>query len=842
MALEGKTLGRYQIVRLLGSGGMGDVYLAQDPRIGQQVAIKVIRAEQSPYLNTPEFQEAARLFQREARAIVKLDHPHILPLNDYGESRLGEQALIYLVMPYRPEGSLVRWGQQHYPDRLVPPDVVAHILHQAAQAIQHAHDHQVIHQDVKPSNFLLRERKEDPSHPDVLLADFGIARLATTTASISQAIRGTPTYMAPEQCVGEAVPASDQYALAVMAYELLTGRPPFQGNSMRIMYQHVNTPPEPPSKLSPHLSKELDDVIVTALSKRPEERFRSVTAFANAFQNAMQQIEAARAETRISAAPAPKITSILPDTPLIDATLAEAPTRITPSAEDVVLRPSGPIALTPAAVVREDPLAPGTQGWATEDTGPTAPPLPETLSLGVSDEPGSSDEAEGPPRSGPVTVPMPAPSGPIAPSGRQRTSKRRFILIAVSVLVVLALVAGGVAYAVPGLLPLFSRGATSGPGASSSAMVTIIPASKNLSNTFTLSGVTGTPDASKQQVGARLLSATTSAHSQTVNTTGQGTTPGTQASGLVALFNFQSSPMGFNAGSVWPNNASCERPMRPIDMVLDQTVTVPAAPQPGGYSSAVIAGHILEVGTIGNIPEISAGCYTFASLWGGATCDQVDQPNPCWIVDSVSDFTGGQDPQTYPAVAQSDINNAASDLESANKPNPQQVLQSQIKPNEQLVGTPQCTPKVSSDHQAGDQATQVTVTVTFTCTGEVYDHDGALMMATNLLMQQATADPGAGYVLVGKIKAAITTATLGNQGTVTITTTAEGLWAYQFTQAQQQALARLIAGKSKAEAQQLLTTQTGVASATIQLSGGNGQTLPSDPSKIRIVVQAVSGA
>lgn len=256
----------------------------------------------------------------------------------------------------------------------------------------------------------------------------------------------------------------------------------------------------------------------------------------------------------------------------------------------------------------------------------------------------------------------------------------------------------------------------------------------------------------------------------------------------------------------------------------------------------VIAGHILEVGTIGNIPEASAGCYTFASLWGGANCDQVDQPNPCWIVDSVSDFTGGQDPQTYTAVAQSDINNAASDLESANKPSPQQVLQSQIKPNEQLIGTPQCTPKVSSDHKAGDQATQVTVTVTFTCTGEVYDHDGALMMATNLLMQQAATDPGAGYVLVGKIKAAITTATLGNQGTVTITTTAEGLWAYQFTQAQQQALAHLIAGKSKTEAQQLLAAQTGVASAMIQISSGNGQTLPSDPSKITIVVQAVSGA
>src|SRR5438128_4768767 len=100
MSLEGQQIDRYRILRLLGSGGMGDVYLAEDPRIGQQVAIKVLRTELGPYPDEQAVQKAARLFQREAKAIVKLDHPHILPLYDYGEQHIGNAPVIYLVMPY----------------------------------------------------------------------------------------------------------------------------------------------------------------------------------------------------------------------------------------------------------------------------------------------------------------------------------------------------------------------------------------------------------------------------------------------------------------------------------------------------------------------------------------------------------------------------------------------------------------------------------------------------------------------------------------------------------------------------------------------------------------------
>jgi serine/threonine protein kinase len=296
MSLEGQHIGRYHLVRLLGSGGMGEVYLAEDAAIQRQIAIKVMRAEASPYPHASSTQEAARLFQREARAIALLDHPHILPLYDYGEMTTNEATIAYLVMPYRPEGSLVFWLRQQ--SRAEPQGYflttqdVAHIVEQAAEALQHAHNHQIVHQDVKPANFLIRSNQEKPHRPDLLLADFGIARFTNATASASQNVRGTPTYMAPEQLEGHAVPASDQYGLAIMTYELLTGRSPFQGGLSQVMYQHLHTPPAPPTIFNPHIPPDVNTVILCALAKKPEERFQTISAFAHAFQQAMQSTDA----------------------------------------------------------------------------------------------------------------------------------------------------------------------------------------------------------------------------------------------------------------------------------------------------------------------------------------------------------------------------------------------------------------------------------------------------------------------------------------------------------------------------------------------------------------------
>ena len=293
MALEGQQLGRYRLQQLLGTGGMGEVYLATDTVINRQVAIKVIRSEVSAYPDADVAQESARLFQREMKAIAMLDHPHIMPLFDYGEATVNGANLAYLVMPYRQEGSLATWLKQRPTRELLSPQEVAKIVSQAADALQHAHDHAIIHQDVKPANFLIRRVPDDPDHPDLLLADFGVSKFSSATANASQSIRGTPASMAPEQWEGAPVPATDQYALAVMAYELLTGRPPFQGGLSQLMYQHFNTAPPPPSSFNPRLSRDIDTVLLHALAKKPAERFASIAAFARAFQQAVANMQPA---------------------------------------------------------------------------------------------------------------------------------------------------------------------------------------------------------------------------------------------------------------------------------------------------------------------------------------------------------------------------------------------------------------------------------------------------------------------------------------------------------------------------------------------------------------------
>ncbi len=292
MPFEGLRIGHYILLRSIGSGGMGEVYLAEDPRIHRQVAIKVMRTETSAYPHSESAGDTQRLFLREAKAIARLDHPHILPLFDYGEENINGTMLTYLVMPFRPEGSLTRWLEQRGSD-LLPLEDSIQIVRQAASALQYAHEQQIIHQDVKPANFLMRANSERPHLPDSVLADFGVARLGSATSRMSHSIRGTPTYMAPEQWNGETVPATDQYALAVMAYELLTGQSPFQGPPMRMMYHHTNTPPQPPSMLNPSLPAEVDSVLLTALAKKPEERFLSIAAFAHALQQAIQYTAAA---------------------------------------------------------------------------------------------------------------------------------------------------------------------------------------------------------------------------------------------------------------------------------------------------------------------------------------------------------------------------------------------------------------------------------------------------------------------------------------------------------------------------------------------------------------------
>ncbi|HEY6539881.1 MAG TPA: protein kinase [Ktedonobacteraceae bacterium] len=315
-SLIGTSIGGYTLIQLLGSGGMGTVYLAQDPAIGQQVAIKVVRTDPDSFTDMSSALNAAERFKQEARAVASMDHLHILPLYRYGEEKTSGGQRAYIIMQYRPEGSLWDWMRRRAELALgqvaagaaqnsgtapmnlpflmsgtwpVGLSETGEYLRQAASALQYAHERGIIHRDVKPANFLLRVESGHTVH--LLLSDFGLAKAYSSSGATSH-ILGTPTYMAPEQFEGIAVPETDQYALAVMIYYLLAGRPPFEGDPMPLMHQHLNVPPPPITTFQPALPESIGNVLTRALAKKAAERFPSTAEFAAAFTQAEQDAPA----------------------------------------------------------------------------------------------------------------------------------------------------------------------------------------------------------------------------------------------------------------------------------------------------------------------------------------------------------------------------------------------------------------------------------------------------------------------------------------------------------------------------------------------------------------------
>ncbi len=301
--LIGTSISGYTLVRLLGSGGMGAVYLAEDLDIGQQVAIKLVRTDTSDFLDVVSATAAAERFKQEARAVASLDHLHILPLYRYGEEETNNGKRAYIIMQYRPEGSLWDWlrrraglppGQSFISPTNLPDmksswplslEEAGEYLQQAASALQYAHERGIIHRDVKPANFLLRIDNGNTVH--LLLSDFGLAKLFSSNTATSQ-ILGTPTYMAPEQFNGTAGPESDQYALAVMIYYFLAGCPPFEGDPMRLMHQHLSVDPPSITRINSALPEGIAIVLSRALAKRPEDRYPTTEVFAESFSQAVQ--------------------------------------------------------------------------------------------------------------------------------------------------------------------------------------------------------------------------------------------------------------------------------------------------------------------------------------------------------------------------------------------------------------------------------------------------------------------------------------------------------------------------------------------------------------------------
>jgi serine/threonine protein kinase len=255
-----KKLGRFEIVREIGRGAMGQVFLAHDPKIERQVAIKTIMLP--PGTPAEEAQETSRRFLREAQAAGRLLHPNIVTIFDVGE----DQGVSFIAMEYIDGVTLDRHAKH---DSLLPPGVVLEALAQAASALDYAHQARVIHRDVKPANLMLQR------DGTLKVTDFGLAKNPSANLTQVGVLLGTPSYMSPEQIQGKELDGrSDLFSLGVALYELLTGTRPFDADSIStIIYRVLYEDPRPIAAQNPALPPEINVVIAKALAKFPEKRY-----------------------------------------------------------------------------------------------------------------------------------------------------------------------------------------------------------------------------------------------------------------------------------------------------------------------------------------------------------------------------------------------------------------------------------------------------------------------------------------------------------------------------------------------------------------------------------------
>jgi tetratricopeptide (TPR) repeat protein len=282
---------RYRVVRHLANGGMASVWEAQDELLGRAVAVKVLASHLS------EDERARKRFQREARAVAGLSsHPHVVTIYDVGE----HDGRSFIVMELLSGGTV---ADRIRGARRVSVAEALRWLGEAGEALDAAHDAEIVHRDVKPGNMLLDERGR------LALADFGIARVAwEDQLTQTGQVLGTAAYISPEQAMGDpATAASDRYCLGVVAFELLTGRRPFEAEHFAAQARaHVEDDPPAASEIDEDLPRAVDDVLWRALAKRPEERWESCGAFVEALEGALAP------RRRATAAPATAATKPLP--------------------------------------------------------------------------------------------------------------------------------------------------------------------------------------------------------------------------------------------------------------------------------------------------------------------------------------------------------------------------------------------------------------------------------------------------------------------------------------------------------------------------------------------------
>ena len=396
-----EALGKYEIKRPLGRGAMGTVYEGWDPIIARRVAIKTVRL---PDASDPETEEALARFRREAQAAGRLTHPNIVGVFDYGET----SDLAYIVMEYVDGPPLKDLLDKH--ERFVLADIVR-IMEDLLAGLQFSHERGVVHRDIKPANVMLTAAGQ------AKIADFGIARIESSSMTQAGTVLGTPAYMSPEQFMGQVVDArTDIYSSGVLLYQLLTGDRPFEGGMSAIMHKALNTEPPAPSQIAVTAPPSFDAVVRRAMAKRPEDRFATANAFIEAVRIAVANPVVTISEdeaTMVTAPPAGGVAAAVSPS-------LSAPSDQTRSRSPVVLIAAAAVMLVVAlgggawwllsqtpAPVQTASVAPAMVTATPAPTPPTAAPVPAPASVAP------ALPAPTPPAAAPSNAPAVA-AGPVA--------------------------------------------------------------------------------------------------------------------------------------------------------------------------------------------------------------------------------------------------------------------------------------------------------------------------------------------------------------------------------------------------------------------------------------------